>query len=100
MLGFISPSPSGSEVRDLAKSTLPLVSISEAHIGSDLSIVVDDRAQPPTALATFTGRFHLKLLRGSVPYENMLRRFRVKLDKEGDRWLIVAVEETNPTGRH
>ena len=70
-----------------------------ASAGSDLSIKVEDRVSPPTALASFTGRFQLKLLRGSIPYEQMVRRFRIKLIKEGDRWLIVGVEESNPTQR-
>jgi hypothetical protein len=96
-LDFIAAS--AGEVRDLAKSTLPLVSISEAHVGSDLSITLDERAQPPTALASFTGRFQLKALRGSVPYENMIRRFRIKFEKQEKRWLIVAVAEENPVKR-
>ncbi len=69
--------------------------ITDAHVGGDLEVKVDERASPPTALATFTGRFSFKLVRGSSPYENLVRHFRVKFEKEQDRWRIVAVEESD-----
>lgn len=93
VLAFISPT--ANDVRTLAQTSLPSVVINEAHIGSDLSIQVNERTNPPTALATFTGRFQFKLVRGASPYENMVRKFRVGLSKQDGRWLIVAVEESD-----
>ena len=72
--------------------------INEAHVGGDLEISVNERASPPTAQAGFTGRFSFKLVRGTSPYNNLVRRFQVKFVKEQDRWLITGVEETTSDG--
>jgi hypothetical protein len=93
VLDFIAPS--ATDVRALAEHSLPEVKITAAHVGGDLEIQVNERASPPEALATFTGRFSFKLVRGTSPYENLVRHFRVKFVKQGERWLIVAVEESD-----
>ena len=93
VLNFIAPS--AADVRALAQSNLPQVKITDARIGGDLEVKVDERAVPHTALASFSGVFSFKLVRGASPYDKIVRRFRVKFVKQQDRWLITGVEESD-----
>ena len=79
-------------VRRLATDSLRRVTIREAKIGNDLAIRITQQGAHPSALATFTGRFRVESHREALGHDAFVGRFRVGLVKQGDRWLIVAVD--------
>jgi ketosteroid isomerase-like protein len=90
VLAYIGPD--AVEVRKLATDSLRRIRIREAKIGSDLSIVITQQAGAPSALATFTGRIRAEVPGQAIGHDTFVGRFRVGLVKQGDRWLVVAVE--------
>lgn len=76
-----------------ARSALNRVTIESATVGRDLEVRINKLTSPPTATAFFTGRIQAKDNSGLIPYENYIRKFKVKLERQGDRWLIVDYED-------
>jgi hypothetical protein len=91
---FSGRSPRRAEVR----SAMSRVTISEARIGNDLEIRLNQLTSPPSAAAYFTGHVQLKGARETIPYEHVLRKFKVTLHKEADRYRIFDFEDTDPRG--
>lgn len=85
--------------RGEVQSTLPRFVIREAHIGGDLEVRFNALLSPPTAVAYFTGRVAARDKRGEVPYEQMIRKFKVTLRKQGDRWLVIDYDDTDMRDR-
>lgn len=79
--------------------TLPRFEIHEAHVGGDLEVRLNRLTSPPSATTFFTGRISALDKRGEVPYEHMLRKFKVTLRKEGDRWLVSDYSDSDPRDR-
>jgi hypothetical protein len=71
-----------------ARSALNRVTVESATVGRDLQVRINKLTSPPTATAFFTGRIQAKDNSGTIPYENYIRKFKVKLERHGDRWLI------------
>jgi ketosteroid isomerase-like protein len=93
VLAALSPQcPKRGEIQ----SVLSRFTISSARIGGDLEIRFNDLSSPPTATAYFTGIVDAKDNRGAIPYEHMIRKFKVTLRKEGDRWLIHDYTDAEP----
>jgi hypothetical protein len=90
LLSFIAPE--ADQVRRLATDSLRRVTIREAKIGNDLMIKITQQGGAPSALATFTGRFRVESHREALGHDAFIGRFRVGLVKQGDKWLIVAVD--------
>jgi hypothetical protein len=88
---FTAESPARGEV----EQALARFSVIEARVGGDLEIATNQLTNPPSARAFFTGRIRAHDNRREIPYENLIRKFRVVLHREDDRWLIheVAVED-------
>ncbi len=85
LLAIFSPdSPRRGEVQ----SVLKRFAIREAHIGGDLEIHFNRQAVPPSVTTQFTGRAEIRDSRGQIPYEHVIRKFKVTLHRQGDRWLI------------
>ncbi len=85
VLAAFSPlSPRRAEVQ----SALSKVRINSARVAGDLEIRFNDLTNPPSATAYFTGIVDAKDRTGQIPYEHMMRRFRVVMHKQADRWLI------------
>jgi len=91
---FSNRSPRRAEVR----SAMSRVTISEARVGNDLEVRLNQLTVPPSASAYFTGHFQLKGARETIPYEHLLRKFKVTLHKETDRYRIFDFEDTDPRG--
>ncbi len=81
---FSRSSPRRAEV----ESALGRFLVRDVRIGGDLELVINHLTSPPSAQAYFTGRIEAHDTRREIPYENMLRKFKVTLRREGDRWLI------------
>jgi hypothetical protein len=96
VLKFIAPS--ATDVRKLAEMALPQVKIKRALITDSMAVDVNHGVNPPTAEARFIGRFDIQST-PKVPYESIIRRFRIGLIKENDRWLINKVEDSDPLSR-
>jgi hypothetical protein len=90
---FSTASPHRGEVQ----SILSHVTVREARIG-DLEIHFGEGARPSTATATFIGRVQARDDRGQIPYEQMIRRLRVTLRREADRWLIYDYADVDTRG--
>lgn len=84
LAAFTANSPRRGEVH----SALLRVTIKSARVAGDLEVRFNELTIPPSAAAYFTGIVDAEDRRGALPYERMLRRFKVTLRKEGDRWLI------------
>ena len=54
---------------------------------------------PPSASAYFTGVVEAHDRSGTIPYERMMRRFKVTLHRQGDRWLIHDFSEPESRGQ-
>lgn len=80
-------------------STLPRFAIREAHVGGDLEVRFNQLASPPAATTYFTGRIVASDRRGEVPYEQLIRRFKVSLRKQGGRWLVANYSDSDPRDR-
>jgi hypothetical protein len=92
VLALFSPrSPRRGEV----ESALARFTVREANVGGDLEIRTNQLTQPPSANAYFTGRIEGRDNQGELLYENLVRKFKVTLHHDGDRWLLYdfAVEE-------
>ncbi|MEX0678183.1 MAG: hypothetical protein WD063_13960 [Pirellulales bacterium] len=79
-----------------ARSALDDVTIRSASVGADLEVRISKLTNPPTATAYFTGRIEGKDNRGTIPYEHFVRKFKVKLEKRGDRWLVTDYDQADP----
>jgi hypothetical protein len=84
LASFEPNSPRRGEVQ----SILSHVTIREARVGGDLEIHINKLTVPPSATAQFTGRAEIRDSRGQIPYEHVLRKFKVTLRRHDDRWLI------------
>lgn len=92
VLAAFSPrSPRRGEVQ----SRLSRVTISSARIAGDLEIRFNELTDPPSATTYFTGIVDAKDKSGTIPYEHMMRRFKVTLRKEDGRWLIFDYSEAD-----
>ncbi len=78
------------------RSILSRVTVRVATIGGDLEVRPNHLTQPPSAICYFTGHVEAKDSRGQIPYEHMMRKFKVTLRKEGGRWLIADYSEAEP----
>jgi hypothetical protein len=85
VLALFSPT---STRRGEVQSVLSRVTIREAKIGGDLEIRLNRLTSPPSATTYFTGRIDAKDTRGTIPYEHVIRKFKVTLHREGGRWLL------------
>jgi hypothetical protein len=91
MTSFTPTCPRRGEV----EAALSRFTIREAHVGGDLEVRINRLTLPPSATAYFTGRVEGKDKRGVVPYEHMIRKFKVTLHKQGDRWLIADYSDAD-----
>jgi hypothetical protein len=82
---FTADSPRRAEVQ----SILSRVAVREARIASDMELVFEPPVGPQTATASFTARVEARDLRGQIPYEHMIGRFRVTLRRAPQGWRIV-----------
>jgi hypothetical protein len=62
--------------------------VSQARVGSDLEVRFNPLTNPPSATAYFTGHLEGKDLRGQLPYEHLIRKFKIVFRRDGDRWVI------------
>ena len=91
---FSSKSPRRAEVQ----SAMSRVTISEARIGNDLEVRLNPLTAPPSASAYFTGHIQVRGTRETIPYEHVMRKFKVTLHKEGDRYRLFDYEDSDPRG--
>jgi hypothetical protein len=88
VLASIAPScPRRGEVQ----SVLNHVTIRSARV-RDVEVRFDG-TDPPSATVNLLGIVEAHDTHGTVPYEHFLRRFKVLLRKDGDRWLITDFSE-------
>ncbi len=85
-------SPNCPGVRQ-AESVLRRVTVQSAVVGRDLEVTINKLTSPPTATAYFTGRIQARDNGGTIPYENYIRKFKVRLERHGDRWLVADYED-------
>lgn len=96
VLQFIDPQAAG--VRSAAEQALGLAEVLSCKI-TDIQVHVNHLTSPPTARAEIIGTFSVKLRRGeAVPYDHVVRRFAIDLQKSGDQWLIQGYESMQLTG--
>jgi hypothetical protein len=94
-MGLVSPrSPRRAEIEYL----LSRVHIRDANVGGDLEIRTNQLTSPPSATAYFTGRVEASDVRQSFPYEHMVQKFKVTLQRHNDRWLIHDYAMADPVG--
>ncbi len=92
VLAAFSPDcPRLGEVR----SALSRFTVARAHVGGDLEIRPNRLTIPPSATAYFTGRVEGQDKRGVVPYEHMFRKFKVRLERRGEKWLIADYSDAD-----
>jgi hypothetical protein len=91
---FSSNSPRRAEVQ----SAMSRVTINEARIGNDLEVRLNPLTAPPSASAYFTGHIQARGTRETIPYEHVVRKFKVTLHKESDRYRIFDYEDSDPRG--
>lgn len=91
---FTTNSPRLAEVR----SALSHVTVREARVGGDLEVRLNRLTSPPSATTFFTGRISAKDARGAIPYEQMIRKFKVTLHREQGRWRIFDYDDVDPRG--
>jgi hypothetical protein len=85
--------------RDEVRQALARVTVESASVGGDLEVRLSRLTTPPSATAYFTGRIQAKDNRGTIPYEHFARRFKVRLERRGDRWLVTGYEDAEPGKR-
>jgi hypothetical protein len=92
VLAFLAPD--ADRLRNDAQRYLPGVEISDANIGGDLVVTVNQLTSPPTARATFTGRITGTNVNPGerMPYDNFVRRFTLRLRRDAGRWLLIDYE--------
>ena len=78
------------------RRVLDEVNLNSAWIGADLEVRINRLTSPPTATAYFTGHADGQDKRGRIPYERFMRKFKVRLEREGDRWLVTQMEDADP----
>jgi hypothetical protein len=76
-----------------ARSALSRVTVENAVVGRDLEVRINRLTSPQSATAFFTGRIQARDNSGTIPYENLIRKFKVKLERHGDRWLVANYEQ-------
>ena len=76
-----------------ARSALNSFTVESAMVGRDLEVRINKLTSPPTATAFFTGRIQATDNSGTIPYQNYIRKFKVKLERHGDRWLIADYDD-------
>lgn len=77
------------------RSALARFTVSDARVGGDLEVRLNRLTSPPSATTYFTGRVAGKDKRGAVPYENMIRKFKVTFHRDGGRWLIADYSDAD-----
>jgi hypothetical protein len=82
-----------------ARPVLSRVTVESATIGRDLEVRISKLTSPASATAFFTGRIQAKDNSGTIPYEHYIRKFKVKLERHGDRWLIADYEDLDPRSK-
>ncbi len=82
-----------------AESILQRVTVQSAIVGRDLDIRINKLTSPVSASASFTGRFQVRDKSGSIPYEHIIRKFKIRLERHDDRWLIVDYEDADIRSR-
>jgi len=92
MAGF---SPNCARYREIQNS-LSRYKVRKAHVGGDLQVRLNRLTSPPSATAYFTGRIEGRDQRGEVPYEHIIRKFKLTLQKPAQQWLIAEVEDADP----
>ena len=95
VLAYISPE--AVELRNRANETFRRTKFHDAKIGNDLTITTNYQGAAPSALATFTGRFRAELPREPIGHDLFVFRFSAGLVKQGDKWLVFAVERRDLT---
>jgi hypothetical protein len=79
------------------RSSLKDITVQSASVGADLEVRINKLSSPPSATTYFTGRINAKEKRGTtIPYDNFFRKFKVRFERHGDRWLIVDVQDAEP----
>src|SRR3954447_23956551 len=73
--------------------------VSQARVGSDLEVRFNPLTNPPSATAYFTGHLEGKDLRGQLPYEHLIRKFKIVFRRDGDRWVIADYSNDDVTVR-
>lgn len=76
-----------------AESVLRRVTVESAVVGRDLEVTINKLTSPASATAYFTGRIQARDNGGAIPYENYIRKFKVRLELHGDRWLVADYED-------
>ena len=76
-----------------ARSALNSVTVQSATVGRDLDIRINQLTNPPTATAYFTGRLQFRDKSGTIPYDNFIRKFKVRLERHDGRWLVADYED-------
>lgn len=94
ILSLVAPDATG--VRGAAEKHMPRYQINAVHIARDLTITVDEKTDPPTAVAKFTCRVNANDKRGQIPYQNAILQFTMRYRKEGDRWLLYEYDVDRP----
>jgi hypothetical protein len=94
ILSLVAPDAAG--VRGAAERHMPRYQINAVHIARDLTITVDDKSDPPTAVATFTCRVNANDKRGQLPYQNAILQFSIKYRKYGESWLVYEYDVDRP----
>jgi hypothetical protein len=82
---FISPSV--PHLNGQARSWISQIILESVSING-IRIEIDDSKTPPVATANFWYVAHGRLKRGDTVHERVPGRLTVKLQKEGDRWLV------------
>ena len=88
-------SPNAPAVRLKAQAALALFRVTQANIGSDLKITINELTSPRSARASFLARLDVESRRGGFR-QTALRRFTLLLNEEGDRWYITHFEHEAP----
>ena len=81
--------PSGEALEREIRNRMRTMEIRTARI-ADLQVEFSPLELPPKASAAFLGRLEFK--DAGVPFEQILRRVRVALVEEDDRWLIQSYD--------
>lgn len=90
--------PQATVMQAAAEQALGLAEVLSCKI-TDVQVHVNHLTSPPTARAEIIGTFSVKLRRGeAVPYEHVVRRFAIDLQKSGDQWLMQGYEALQLTG--
>lgn len=89
--------PQATEMRRRVESAIGLVIIREAQY-RDLKVTVHP-GSPPTATAEFIGHVAFTDPKQQAPYERYMRRFRVTLRRDPDRWVMTDYEVSDVLGK-